>query len=361
MDQKDRVETVARTEAGVAEGTRMPDEVPAQVRAAAVQHAPVFLDRDASVAKAVGLIAEAAEHGAGLIVFPETWLPCYPLWVYGGGFHAPGMKAAYGRLWANSVEVPSPTTDVLCEAARRHRAHVVMGINERSSDSGGTLFNSLLYLGPGGEILGVHRKLMPTSAERTVWGQGDGSTLHVFDTSVGRLGGLICWEHWMPLTRFAMHARREEIHVAVWPEMPEIHQMAARTYAFEGRCFVISAGQYLARSMIPEDFEAPAAIDALADVYSEDDDVLLPGGSGIVGPDGHWIAGPAGDEETIVYGDLDLSLLPGEYQALDSAGHYNRPDVFELTVDTRPRRGLRWDAGPPAGAEVDPDNARPSS
>ena len=144
---------------------------PTVVRAAAVQHAPVFLDRERSVAKATGLIAEAAEHGARLIVFPETWLPCYPLWVYGGGFHAEGMKAAYGRLWANSVEVPSPSTDALCEAARRHAAHVVIGINERAPDDGGTLFNSLLYIGDDGAILGVHRKLMPTSAERTVWGK----------------------------------------------------------------------------------------------------------------------------------------------------------------------------------------------
>lgn len=330
------------------------------VRAAAVQHAPVFLDRERSVTKAVRLIEEAAGRGARLIVFPETWLPCYPLWVYGGGFHAPGMKAAYGRLWANSVEVPSPATAALCEAARRHGAHVVIGINERSADAGGTLFNSLLYIGADGTILGVHRKLMPTSAERVVWGQGDGSTLHVFDTDVGRLGGLICWEHWMPLTRFAMHARREEIHVAVWPEMPEIHQMAARTYAFEGRCFVVSAGQYLARPMIPDDFEAPAAIDALAGVYSDEDDVLLPGGSGIVGPDGHWLAGPAGNEETIVYGDLDLSLLPGEYQALDSAGHYNRPDIFKLTVDTTARDGVVWN-GAAAPSEREPPQAEGES
>ena len=315
------------------------------IRAAAVQHAPVFLDRDATVAKGVSLIGEAAAGGAQLVVFPETWIPCYPLWVYGGGFHAPGMKAAYARLLANSLEVPSAGTDALCDAARRHGVHVVVGINERAPDAGGTIYNSLLYIGPDGAILGVHRKVMPTSAERTIWGQGDGSTLHVFDTAIGRLGGLICWEHWMPLARFAMHARQEDIHVAVWPENPEIHQMAARTYAFEGRCFVVSAGLYLTRSMIPEDFEASAAIDALAGVYSDDPDVLLPGGSGIVGPDGHWLAGPAGDEETIVYGDLDLSLLPGEYQALDSAGHYNRPDIFQLTVDTRPRAGVVWDPG----------------
>jgi nitrilase len=325
------------------------------VRVAAVQHAPVFLDRDRTVEKALGLIAEAAGEGAQLVAFPETWIPCYPLWVYGGGFHAPGMKAAYARLLANSVEVPGPSTDALCDAARRHRVHLVMGVNERAPYAGGTIFNSLLYIGDDGRILGVHRKVMPTSAERTVWGQGDGSTLHVFDTPLGRIGGLICWEHWMPLARFAMHARREEIHVAVWPEMPEVHQMAARTYAFEGRCFVVSAGQYLSPSMIPDDFDAPAAIEALAGVYSDDPDVLLPGGSGIIGPDGHWLAGPAGDEETIVYADLDLGRLAGEYQALDSAGHYNRPDIFRLTVDTSPRPGVAWRAGG-AGPE---DNATP--
>jgi predicted amidohydrolase len=317
--------------------------------AAAVQHAPVFLDRDASVEKAVGLVAEAGAAGADVVVFPETWLPAYPFWVYGGGFHDAGVKAAYARLYANSVEVPSESTDRLCAAARRHGVHVVMGINELGRRGGGTIFNSLLFIADDGEILGVHRKLMPTSAERTVWGQGDGSTLHVFDTRVGRLGGLICWEHWMPLTRFAMHDLREEIHVAVWPELPELHQMAARTYAFEGRCYVVCAGQYLSPSMVPEDFEARDAVAALADAYSSDPDVLLPGGSGIIGPDGNWVAGPApADAETIVYGEMDLRRLGAEKQALDATGHYNRPDVFELRIDTRPRPGVVWDPSAPA-------------
>jgi nitrilase len=316
------------------------------ITAAAVQHAPAFLDRDRSVEKAVALIAEAAAAGAQLVVFPETWLPAYPFWVYGGGFHDEGVKAAYARLYANSVEVPSPSTDRLCAAARRHGVHVVMGINELGRRGGGTIFNSLLYMSAEGEILGVHRKLMPTSAERTVWGQGDGSTLHVFDTPLGRLGGLICWEHWMPLARFAMHDRREQIHVAVWPELPEIHQLAARTYAFEGRCYVVCAGMYLSASMIPDGFEARAAVEALAGKYSSDPDVLLPGGSGIIGPDGSWIAGPArADAETIVYGEIDLDRLGAEKQALDAAGHYNRPDVFELRVDTRPRPGVVWEEG----------------
>ena len=311
------------------------------VRVAAVQHAPVVLDRAASVEKGAALIDEAARGGADLVVFPETWLPGYPFWIFGAGFHAPGMQDVHARLLRNSVRVPSESTEVICEAARRNRVHVVMGLNELG-DSAGTIYNSLLYVSRDGEILGVHRKLTPTSAERMVWGVGDGSTLHVFDTDVGRLGGLICWEHWMPLARFAMHARGEHIHVAAWPELPEIHQLAARTYAFEGRCFVVCAGMYLPETAMPRDFEAPEAVRALADTYSSEPGVLLPGGSGVIGPDGNWIAGPAGNEETIVYGDVDLEAIPSAFQALDVVGHYNRPDVFQLTVDVRPRSPLVW-------------------
>ncbi len=319
------------------------------VRAAAVQHAPVVLDRDASVEKGVALIDEAARGGADLIVFPETWLPAYPFWIYGAGFHAPGMRDVYARLLGNSVRVPSESTELICEAARRNAVHVVMGLNELG-ESPGTIYNSLLYVSRDGEILGVHRKLTPTSAERTVWGVGDGSTLHVFETDVGRVGGLICWEHWMPLARFAMHALAEQIHVAAWPELPEIHQLAARTYAFEGRCFVVCAGMYLPETAMPADFNAPDAVRALADTYSTEPGVLLPGGSGVIGPDGNWIAGPAGNEETIVYGDIDLDAIASAFQALDVVGHYNRPDVFQLTVDVRPRSALVWRAG--AGSDA---------
>ena len=303
----------------------------------------MFLDRDATVKKAVGLIREAAERGAKLIAFPETWIPGYPGWIFGAAeWDEPRSKRAFARLMENSVEVPSPATDALCRAAREAGAHVVVGIHERDTEfSAGTIYNSLLYVSDRGEILGVHRKLVPTHAERIVWGQGDGSTLHVFDTPLGRLGGLICWEHWMPLARFAMHAKGEQIHVAAWPEVPDIHHLASRHYAFEGRCYVICVGSYMRTSDLPADFELAEAMGAAGEFGGEAAE-LLPGGSGIIGPDGAWVAGPVAGREEIVYGEIDLGRIAEEQQALDSAGHYNRPDVFSLTVDERPKRQVSW-------------------
>jgi len=311
--------------------------------AAAVQAAPVFLDRDATVEKAVSLIGEAAERGAKLIAFPETWIPGYPGWIFGAAeWDEPRSKRTFARLLQNSVEVPSPATDALCRAARAAGAHLVVGIHERDTDfSAGTIYNSLLYVSDRGEILGVHRKLVPTHAERIVWGQGDGSTLHVFDTPLGRLGGLVCWEHWMPLARFAMHAKGEQIHVAAWPEVPDIHHLASRHYAFEGRCYVICVGSYMRTSDVPADFELAGAMGAAGEFGGEASE-LLPGGSGIIGPDGTWVTGPVSGREEIVCGEIDLGRIAEEQQALDSAGHYNRPDVFSLTVDERPRRQVSW-------------------
>ncbi len=323
-----------------------------QYLAAAVQHAPDYFDRDASVEKAIALIGEAAGNGAQLVVFPEAWLPGYPAYIFGAaGWEDAASKRTFARLHRNAVEVPSPATEALCRAARANGVHVVMGCTERDTAfSGGTLFNSLLFIGGDGSLLGVHRKLIPTHAERIVWGQGDGSTLHVFDTPVGRVGGLICWEHWMPLARFAMHAQAEQVHVAVWPEVPDVHQLASRHYAFEGRCFVICAGSFLTAAHLPADFELAGAMTAAGD-FGQQDDVILPGGSGIIGPDGQWIVGPAGPEETIVYGEIDLTRIAAEQQALDAAGHYNRPDVFHLEVDTRARQQISW-IGPAAVEEL---------
>jgi nitrilase len=304
---------------------------------AAVQAAPVFLDRDATVDRAVSLVEEAANEGARLIAFPETWIPGYPSWIYHAAkWDDPGSKRAFARLLANSVQVPSPATDALCSAAQEAGVHVVVGIHERDADfSTGTIYNSLLFISSEGEILGTHRKLVPTHAERIVWGRGDGSTLHVFETPFGRLGGLICWEHWMPLTRFAMHAKGEQIHVAAWPEVgdPELHRFATRHYAFEGRCFALCVmGAQLRPGDLPADFELRDAMGAADDFVAAQG-----GGTCIFAPDGTIVADSAAGEETIVYGDLDLRRIPEEQAALDVVGHYNRPDVFSFTVDERPR------------------------
>jgi len=310
---------------------------------AAVQAAPVFLDLDASIDRAVTLIAEAARRDARVIAFPETWLPGYPAWISGAaGWEDPASKRAFARLSRNALEVPSPALDRLREAAASAGSVVVIGANERDTRfSGGTLFNSQVLIAPDGELIGVHRKLMPTHAERILWGLGDGSTLHVADTPFGRVGGLVCWEHWMPLVRFAMHAKAEQVHVAAWPDAPESHHIASRHYAFEGRCFVICAVGFLRDGDVPDDFELADALRAGLAVEG-DGDQLIPGGSGIIGPDGEWLAGPVFGREEIVTAEIDLDRIAEEQQALDAAGHYNRPDVFRLTVDERPQVQVSW-------------------
>ena len=185
-------------------------------RVAVIQHPPVVLDLEASLSRAEHLVAEAADGGADLVVFPETWLPGYPSWAFGlAGWDDQTAKQAHARLLRNALTVPGPALDVLTKMAAQHSVHLVMGVNELSTDgSRGTLFNSLVFIDDRGRLLGVHRKLIPTHAERLVWGQGDASTLTAYETAVGRIGGLVCWEHWMPLARFAMHASGEQIHVA---------------------------------------------------------------------------------------------------------------------------------------------------
>ena len=296
--------------------------------ASAVQVAPAYLDLPASLALAEKWIAEAGRTGAALAVFPETWLPGYPVWLdlcpSAAQWNHPPVKAVFRRTFENSVEIPSPATDQLCRAARSAKVFVVMGLNERV---GGTLYNSMLYISAEGEIVGVHRKLMPTYTERLIWGMGDGSTLTVVDSPLGRIGGLVCWEHWMPLTRQAMHAQRETVHAAVWPSVNEMHQVASRSYAFEGRTFVVACGTVLTPAHLPTDLQL------LKEIPS--DEHLMFGGSAIIGPDGKYLAGPAGAEETLVTAEIDPARITEELMTLDVCGHYDRPDVFSMTVNTR--------------------------
>ena len=308
------------------------------VRLAAAQIAPVFMDRDATIAKVVAAIDEAGRNGADIVGFGETLVPGYPMWIYGAaGWDDPVTKRVFAQLQENSVEVPSRATEVLCEAAKRAGTMVVLGINERDTEySRGTLYNSLLFISAEGEIMGVRRKLMPTHAERLVWGQGDGSDIRVFDTPIGRVGGAICWEHWMPIGRFAMHAKGEQIHVAAWPEVPDMHHVASRHYAFEGRCFVICVGSYMTMDHVPAAFELRGVLGA-AGQFGENADEILPGGSGIIGPDGNWIIGPVAGREEILYADVDLASIGAEQMAFDAAGHYNRPDIFSVQIDERRR------------------------
>ena len=195
-----------------------------------------------------------------------------------------------------------------------------MGLSERR---GNTLYNSMLYISPEGKILGKHRKLVPTFNERLIWGQGDAETLITVDTPAGVLGGLVCWEHWMPLARHAIHEAHEVIHAAIWPTVNDLHLLAARHYALEGRCFVAAAGLIQRREHLPSDLELLNRVPG---------DVFNSGGSAIIGPDGECIAGPAGDEETLVMAEVDLGRIPEELMTLDVTGHYARPDVFEFRI-----------------------------
>ena len=304
----------------------MGDQLP-KFTAAAVQASPVFLDREATIDKACELIAKASRKGAHLIVFPETWVPTYPYWLY--DVSAAKRGELFTELFLNAVEVPSPATDKLCQAARKAQAYVVIGINERDSLFHGSLYNSLLYLSPEGEIMGTHRKLMPTEIERTVWGWGDGSGLHVFDTPLGRLGGLICWEHEMTLVKYALYSKGEQVHASVWPAMSaQNHHIdfGCRQYAFEGRCFVVVSCGYMTSALPPSRF-------GLKNVKSLDAN----GGSGIIGPDGEYLVGPLYGKEDILYADVDLKKIIDGKRLSDVVGHYARPDVVQLLLNESPQ------------------------
>ena len=300
---------------------------------AAVQVPPVFLDRDATIEKACGLIEEAGKAGARLAVFPESFVPGYPDWVWAVPPGNQGvLNELYARFLENAVNIPGAATEKLCQAAKRAKTYVAMGVTERNTEaSGGSLYNTLLYIDSEGNLLGKHRKLVPTGAERLVWAPGDGSTLAAYDTPFGKLGGLICWENYMPLARYAMYAWGTQIYVASTWDRGEPWLSTLRHIAKEGRVFVIGCCMPLRMRNIEE-----AAASALP-FYAEGRDWINNGDSAIVDTEGEFIAGPMHKEEGILYAEIDPAQMRGPRWMLDVAGHYARPDVFQLFVNRESR------------------------
>jgi nitrilase len=299
----------------------MPD--PRTVRVAVVQAAPALFDRAAGTDKACRLVREAAANGARLVLLPEAYLPGYPRGLGFGtlvGGRTPAGRDLWRWYWEESVPVPGPTTESLGAAAREANAFVAIGVVERDF---GSLYCTLLVFGPDGTLLHRHRKLKPTAAERFIWGEGDGSSLRVLDTPVGRVGGLICWENYMPLARMALYQQGVEVYLAPTADARDSWVASLRHIACEGRCFALGANQFVTRSMYPP---------ALAAEVKDQPEVMCRGGSVIVSPLGEVLAGPAWDREETLYASLDLDDVIRGKMDLDVAGHYARPDVFQLTV-----------------------------
>ncbi len=318
------------------------------VRAAVVQAASVAFEREATLDKVEHWTAEAAGTGAELVVFPEAFVPGYPK---GADFGAVvGSRSAEGREWFrryydSSVDVPGPATWRLGQIARAHGVHLVIGVIERTP---GTLYCSALFFGPDGDLLGKHRKLMPTAMERLIWGFGDGSTLTVLPTPLGRLGAVICWENYMPQLRLAMYGQGIELYCVPTADDRETWLPTMRHIAVEGRCFVLSATQYAVRSDYPADYPVEKPAQA----------VMMAGGSCIIDPLGQVLAGPARGAETVITADLDLDqIVRGKFD-LDITGHYARPDIFRLMVNRNPQVPVAFWGGEPDEHEDEHEHER---
>lgn len=297
-----------------------------KVRIYVVQRCPRLLDLEHGVQTAIEEIAAAAKAGANLITFPETWLTGYPAWVFGmASWNDPEARGWYKRLVEASPTASSPHITRIRDAARENNIEVVLGFNERARETGGTIYNSVAIIGRDGSLRGIHRKLTPTHAERLVWANGDAQGLKAYDTSFGRIGAAVCWEHFHPLIRHALHTEDEQIHIALWPDMPSAHQIASRQYAFEGRCFVVAAASYLDKESVP-----PELLEAYVKGAGSAD--LFMGGSGVIGPDGEYISGPVYGPEPLIV-DINIGLTIAYKHDLDVAGHYGRPDIFKLSIN----------------------------
>jgi nitrilase len=303
----------------------------APVTAACAQIEPVVLDREATIEKLARVTAEAAGNGAGLVVFPEAFIPVYPSSVWAkalAAWSSEEAKAAFAAIARESVAVPGPEVDRLGEVAREHDVVLATGVTEIEPERPGTLYNTLLIHDADGRLVLAHRKLVPTNHERLVWGQGDGDGLQAVSTAVGRIGGLICWENYMPLARFALYDSGIQVYLAPTADDGETWQSTLVHIARESRAFVISPCHFQRASAYPEDFPLRSELEGV--------ETIGRGGSAILGPDGSYLAGPLYDEEGILYAELDPDRVVEERQRFDPVGHYHRPDVLRLRV--RPNR-----------------------
>lgn len=303
------------------------------IKAAVVQAAPVLFDKAATVEKAVKLIENAASEGAELILFPEAFIPAYPRGLSFGtvvGGRTVQGRELWQRYWEQSVDVPGQETETLAKAAAKVGVYMALGVIERDEHTAGTLYCTLLYFGPGGQLLGKHRKLKPTAQERVIWGEGDGSTLTVIDSEIGRIGGLICWENYMPLARVSMYKHGVEFYLAPTADAREVWTSTMVHVALEGRCFVLGCNQYVTKDMYPSD------LPGIEDLKSQPE-IMSSGGSIIVSPLGEVLAGPEREGECILYADLDKSMIIKGKMDFDVFGHYDRPDVFQLQIDNQPK------------------------
>lgn len=300
------------------------------IKVAVVQAAASPFDSPAAVRNVCERTAEAGAAGAKLVLFPEAYVGGYPWGLAFGtavGGRSEAGRRAWERYWSSAIEVPGPEVDQMAAAAREAGVYLCVGVIERDTTySGGTLFCTLLYIGPDGTLLGKHRKLKPTAAERLIWGEGDGSTLTTVETPFGTVGGLICWENYMPLARMAMYGKGVQIYLAPTADARERWQSTLQHIALEGRCFVLGCNQYVHRDMYPDDLEIGLELESWPEELSA-------GGSAIYGPLGEEVAAPLWNEAGIVYADLDLTAIARSKFDFDVTGHYARPDVFRLIVD----------------------------
>ena len=314
-------------------------------KAAVVQAAPVLFDTPRTIEKLADLVHDAAHQGAELVVLPEAFVGGYPKGLDFGarlGMRSPEGREDFRRYFASAIEMAGPEAERLAAVARDNGVHLVTGAIERD---GGTLFCSTLTYGPTGALLSKHRKLMPTALERLVWGFGDGSTIGVAETPLGRIGSVICWENYMPLLRMAMYAQGAELYCAPTVDDRDTWLPTMRTIAIEGRCFVLSACQYFTRGDAPTDY-APIQGDDPATV-------LIRGGSCIIDPLGNILVEPDFSGEMIRIAEIDRHVIARGKYDLDVVGHYARPDVFKLSVDTGKKDAVSFKTPPVAGSEGD--------